>query len=41
MITRGKISGTVRYARSLLQAPCMASEKVIVIDDKFVASRVF
>ena len=25
----------------LLQAPCVASEKVIVIDDKFVASRVF
>ena len=27
--------------KALLQAPCVASEKVIVIDDKFVASRVF
>ena len=25
----------------MLQAPCVASEKVIVIDDKFVASQVF
>ena len=25
----------------LLQAPCVASEKVIIIDCKFVASRVF
>ena len=40
-LTSETIAAFMNTKTYLLQAPCVASEKVIVIDDKFVASRVF